>query len=248
MEDKKKKKKKRSNALKFLKRLLIALVVIAVLAFIFAFAFRIRSIHVEGNTRYSDQEILNLLDYEQQSQNTLVFYLKNRNYEAQNIPFINKVYVQYGGRDTIEIQVIEKKIVGCIAENDSYHYFDSEGVVCEVTANYESGVPKIEGLKFDNLALNAILEVDDPAVYDALLSLTLLLEKYELVVDKVVFAEDGSMSLQMGFIRVLLGNAKNLEDKISELSNLLPKLENLRGTLHLENYDSTKDSIIFSNE
>lgn len=244
----KKRKKKRSNTLKFLKRLLIVLAIIAILALIFLFAFRIQYVHVEGNTRYSDEEILDLLNFEEQSQNTLVFYLKNRSFEAENIPFIDAVHVEYGSRDTIDIQVIEKKIVGCIESNESYYYFDSEGVVCEVAAGYESDVPKIEGLKFKNLALNAVLEVDDPAVYDALLSLTLLLEKYALTVEKVVFEEDDSLNMQMGYIRVLLGDAKNLEDKISELSNLLPKLENLRGTLHLENYDSTKDSIIFTKE
>ena len=45
-----------------------------------------------------------------------------------------------------------------------------------------------------------------------------------------------------------------MEGKVAELANILPELLNMqetdqiRGILHLENYDSTKNSIIFTKE
>ena len=48
--------------------------------------------------------------------------------------------------------------------------------------------------------------------------------------------------------KVLLGKDIYMEEKISELNDLLSKLEGLSGTLHLEEYDSTKDSIIFTKD
>ena len=39
-----------------------------------------------------------------------------------------------------------------------------------------------------------------------------------------------------------------MEEKLSELKDLLPNLDGLSGTLHLEEYDSTKDSIIFTKD
>ena len=41
---------------------------------------------------------------------------------------------------------------------------------------------------------------------------------------------------------------QDVQEKISELNDLLSKLEGLSGTLHLEEYDSTKDSIIFTKD
>ena len=38
-------------------------------------------------------------------------------------------------------------------------------------------------------------------------------------------------------LEVLLGNSGNLNGKISELNDMLPQLEGLKGVLHLEDYD-----------
>ena len=241
-------KRKKVNGLKLLKRLGILLGILALLILIFIFAFRIKNVNVQGNTRYTKEEILDILAFDEQPDNTILFYLKNRRFTADNIPFIDAVYIDIGSRDTINIQIVEKMIIGCIENNGQYVYFDTDGMICEISERYESDVPKIEGLTFENLDINTVLTVEDSGVYDSLLTLTLLLQKYELSVDRVVFEENHSMNMQMGNIRVLLGNGANLEDKISEFKNLLPQLENLKGTLHLENYDSTKDSIIFSKE
>ena len=53
----------------------------------------------------------------------------------------------------------------------------------------------------------------------------------------------------MSWARLRFFSAKiYMEEKISELNDLLSKLEGLSGTLHLEEYDSTKDSIIFTKD
>ena len=52
----------------------------------------------------------------------------------------------------------------------------------------------------------------------------------------------------MGRVTVLLGKDIYMEEKLSELKDLLPNLDGLSGTLHLEEYDSTKDSIIFTKD
>ena len=193
-------------------------------------------------------EILELIHYDEQTQNTILFYLQNRNLKVEDIPFIDAIHIDIGGRDSINIQVVEKLIIGCIESGGQYVYFDTDGMICEIDGTRQTDVPLIDGLEFESLELNTELSVEDKSIYDALLSLTLLLNKHELTIDKVIFKEDSTMSMQMGDIQVLLGNSRNIEDKISELKNLLPQLDGLKGTLHLENYDSTKDSIVFTKE
>ena len=239
---------RRQRSLQFFKRLLICAAILGVLVLLFIFLFRIKNVDMQGNTRYSKEEILELLHYDEQSHNTILFYLQNRNLKVEGIPYIDDIHIEIGGRDTIDIEVVEKMIIGCIESQGQYVYFDTDGIICEIDSSRQTDVPLIDGLEFESLELNTELTVKDKSIYNALLSLTLLLKKHEITIDKVVFKDDGTMSMQMGDILVLLGNARNVEDKISELKNLLPQLEGLKGTLHLENYDSSKDSIIFSKE
>ena len=239
---------RRQRQKRLLRRTLIFLGVLAVLALIFVFGFRLKKINVTGNSRYTKEEIMDLIHYDEQYHNTFIFYLQNRNMDVEGIPFIDAIHMDIGGNDTIDVEVVEKIVTGCIDDDGRYIYIDTDGVVCEISDAYEGDVPLLEGLAFEAPVLNQMLTVTDKTIYDSLLNLTLLLKKHEISIERVMFEDDGTMSLEMGDIQVMLGNSQNMEDKIAELSNLLPNLENLKGTLHLENYDSTKDSIIFTKE
>ncbi|MBS5523358.1 MAG: cell division protein FtsQ/DivIB [Clostridiales bacterium] len=244
----KRKERRRQRLKKFFRRTLIVLAVLAVLALIFIFGFRLKNINVTGNSRYTKEEILDLLHYDGQYHNTFIFYMKNRNMDVEGIPFINAIHMEIGGNDTINVEVAEKIVTGCIDDDGRYIYIDTDGIVCEISDTHQEDVPLLEGLEFEAPVLNQMLIVTDQTIYNSLVNLTLLLEKHEILIEKIVFNEDGTMKMQMGDIQVMLGNSENMEDKMTELKNLLPQLENLKGTLHLENYDSTKDSIIFTKE
>ena len=69
-----------------------------------------------------------------------------------------------------------------------------------------------------------------------------------ITADSLGKSDDGGYYIVMGTVKVLLGKDIYMEEKISELNDLLSKLEGLSGTLHLEEYDSTKDSIIFTKD
>ena len=56
------------------------------------------------------------------------------------------------------------------------------------------------------------------------------------------------MTLYFEDIRVQLGKSQYLEEKISEFKDLVPNLSGLKGVLHLEDYDPSKDSIIFTKD
>ena len=71
-----------------------------------------------------------------------------------------------------------------------------------------------------------------------------ILRSEAITADSLGKSDDGGYYIVMGKVKVLLGKDIYMEEKISELNDLLSKLEGLSGTLHLEEYDSTKDSII----
>lgn len=240
--------RRKNKIRKFFRGLFITIVVLAVLAVIFIFAFRLKNFNVIGNSRYSKEDVVHFFEYSEKYENTILFYIKYRNMSADNIPFVEKISIGIGRNDTIDIEIMETEIAGCFKDGGQYVYIDTSGVVCEISDNIQENTLLINGLDFEETEINKRLNVTNQNNYNTLLNLTILLNKYELDMDELSFNEDGTMVLKMGDIQILLGNALNLEDKITELANLTSELEGLKGILHLENYDSSKDSIIFTKE
>ncbi|MCI1721551.1 MAG: FtsQ-type POTRA domain-containing protein [Lachnospiraceae bacterium] len=106
-------------------------------------------------------------------------------------------------------------------------------------------IPLIEGLVFSEAAVGETLPVADPGVFKTIASLKNIVNKNNIPPDRVIFAEDGTLSLVYGQASVLLGADENLEAKLEELTGILPKMTDLSGTLHLENFDGTQDRVIF---
>ena len=55
--------------------------------------------------------------------------------------------------------------------------------------------------------------------------------------DRIQYGSYGDITLYLKEIEVLLGSGGNMNDKISELNDMLPHLEGRKGILHLEDYD-----------
>lgn len=233
---------------RIMKRILIILMILLVLFLVFIFAFRITTVNIYGNVRYTDEEIKSLIRFDEESNNSVIYYLQNRSLSVDSIPFIEAIHIRFGGPQTIDIEVVEKILIGCIYAEAQYFYFDNEGIIAEVSGTSQVDVPLIEGLDFGELVQGQALDVESSRFYEDLLELALLLNKYSMDIEKVIFSETYTMTLQLGNVRVLLGTSANLEDKIAALYDLAPELQNLSGVLHLENYDSTKESIIFSKD
>ena len=82
-----------------------------------------------------------------------------------------------------------------------------------------------------------------------MLDLALKLQQYQIEADQLIYSSsDGTLSFVKGTVTVNLGSGRNIEDKLTAYNDLKeqPELEN--GTLHLEDYDATKERIIFSKD
>ena len=92
------------------------------------------------------------------------------------------------------------------------------------------------------------LETPDETALDDVTAIAEKLQEYEVGADIINVLEDHKYSLLRGNVTILLGRNIYMEEKISELGNLQENLDGLSGVLHLENYDSSKDSIIFTKD
>ncbi len=236
---------KRNRIIRRLKIFGILVGILAILAVAFLVIFTMRKVEVNGNTRYSDEQIKAALKAEG-SRNAVLYYLENRDiHEIPELIFIERVDISFSMPDTIYIDVVEKTLVGCIEKDDRFYYFDTEGTILEVTDTQKEEVPLMEGAQLENPDVGNKIFVADPKIYSNLLQLSLMLNKYETNIDSVSFDDDGSMNLISEDIKIEVGDGTNLEERISALNSLLKALEGRKGTLDLTNYSSADDATIF---
>ena len=230
------KKETKTKTVKKLIVVLAALAVLFILGLSFAGVFRVRQVTVTGNAYYTKEEVVDLLLDEGSLQNTLLVYLRYKYQEHPEIPFIDDFEVTMDSWQSLKIRVYEKNMVGYVRYLGQNVYFDKDGIVVESSTQELEGIPQISGVTFDSLAIHQPLSVEDPTIFDTILSITKLLTKYDLAPDEIRFGAGGELFLQLGDVKVALGTGENLDEKISRLKQLEGDLKDKSGTLHMENY------------
>ena len=207
--------------------------------------YTITNIYVDGNTHYTDEEIVDMVIVDKLDHNSFYLSLKYQDKSITDIPFIEKMDVTIVSPDTIRINVYEKAIAGYISYLGRYMYFDREGIIVESSLESSDEVPEVMGLDFDSVVLYQKLPVDNDDVFEEILDITQLLSKYNLNADKIFFDKDYNLYLYFDQVEVTIGTNDYIDEKIIQLQYILPKLEGKSGILDMEDYDGSSKNIIF---
>lgn len=225
----------------------IALLVVVLIAVILN-RYTIKTVTVEGNHHYTNDEIMDMVMNHSLDKNSLFLSLKYRKRDIEGIPFIEKISVTIVSPDTIKIQVYEKSVAGYVEYLGKYMYFDKDGIIVETSDEKTEGIPQITGLKFNYVVLHKPLPIENHDIFRSIMDITQLLEKYEIHADKIYFDNDNQMILYFEDIRVKLGDISNIDDKIIRLKTILEEIKGEKGILHLENYNRNSTNIIFNRD
>jgi cell division protein FtsQ len=227
--------------------LVIANVILGTVYFLLTH-YEVKTVTVDGNTHYSSDEIKAMVMTGYLGDNSLYLSLKYKNKEIEGIPFIETMDVVVQSNDTIRIIVYEKAVAGFVEYLGRYMYFDNEGIVVEASKVTTAGVPQVTGLNFDHVVLYEKLPVENDSVFQDILTITKLLNKYDVLCDKIQFDSDYSVTLGYGDVKVAVGDLDDLDEKLMQLPSILPSLEGEKGTLDLQNYSSDKKTISFQRD
>lgn len=222
---------------------LIFLVIVA-LAFLLVY-FRVTKVEVIGNSHYTKEEIQEMVLNGNVTDNSLLLSVKYRNKSIQDVPFIESMDVEVLGHDSIRIMVYEKSLAGCVTYLGNYMYFDREGIVVESASVATEGVPEITGLHFEYVQLYETLPVENGEIFKEILTLTQLLEKYEICADKIYFDPDMNVTLYFGNAKVRLGNDSHIDEKIMQLSVMVPAIEGKSGVLDMSDFNENTKTLTF---
>lgn len=236
----KKKPKKKSHKLY---ALLIIILGIAILTLTVLVLFHTQSVKVSGNEYTSDTELVSWVKKDKYAVNTLYLLAKFEWGEVALPPYLEKVEAGLQNPWTFSLQVTEKKIMGGIPRGNDYVYFDKNGFVVMITPDKREGVPHVEGLETGEIKLYQTIEVADEKVFQNILDVSEMIVQCELTPDRIECAGK-DINLYFGNIKVLLGSG-NMKNKILQIPPILEKLEGQMGTLHLEHYSDSSQSISF---
>lgn len=222
----------------------ILVIMVCIIMFVLG-QYHVKTVVVEGNEHYTAQEIEEMVLPKGIWNNSILLSVKYSKKKIENIPFVESMDVEIVSRNEICIHVYEKVLAGCVSYLGSYLYFDREGIVVESSQELTDGVPQIDGLKFDHVVMHERIPVQDEEIFSEILKVTQLLTKYELAADHIYFNNDGETTLVFDEARIYLGTDAYIDEKVEQLSYILPSLEGKAGTLHLETYDENTTKINF---
>lgn len=207
--------------------------------------YTIKTVYVEGSNHYSHDRIKDLVMQGPLGDNSLYLSFKYRNKGVDDVPFVQKMDVNIVSPDTIRIMVYEKALAGYIDYLGKYMYFDADGIIVEASDQKTLGIPMVTGLSFDHVIMHEKLQVTSPEVFEDILDITQLLNKYNIKADRIAFDKSLHKTLYFGEARVSLGSNVNIGEKILKLSSILPELEGRSGVLRMDNYSQEVRNITF---
>ena len=240
-------KKKRRRFKSFMRLFFVLALLVGAGALAVTKVFTVEKVEIVGSEYYQDESISNWLLDDEYSWNSLYVFFKYKFVEPKEMPFVDNMEISLKSPHVLQVHVYEKVLLGrvYIKALGQNAYFDKDGFVVEMSSDVIKKIPQVTGLDVDQIVLYEKLPIKEKHVLKNLLSVTQILKKFELVPNSVRYNGENGFTLKYGDIMVVMGEADSLNDKITRLAHIMPKLEGKKGTLHLEGWTENTTDITF---
>lgn len=227
---------------------LMGVAIVGVSAFlIISIFFTVKKVEYEGTTIYTDEQLTEMIFTEEYDKNCVYVWAKNKVFPRKDIPFVESITVRMKNPNTLKITVKEKaKVCRMTDVTGMQVYFDSNNVVTEVSDVVFDTVPVVT---MEDVELSD-LSVGDPLPFKSkrgneLKNLMLNLKEQGIGVSALHFSSEGGIFLTCEGITINFGSSANTDAKILRLKYILPQLQGMSGTLHLEDWTEGNRDIVF---
>jgi len=244
------KKRKRGGFILVIIEIILGIIILAMILGAAAYYFcPLKDVAVEGTDLYSSSEITEYILDDKYSSNTVYAFLKNKILPKSDAEFIESFDVKMTGLNSLTIVCNEKTILGYIVtEEEKYIYFDYDGIITEISESFVvRGYMRVDGVSPEEPKIGEELPIGEEQI-GYLTSLIKILQKNSLMPNGITYDDKGRITLEYDTYKVSLGSSIYLEEKIDRLMRILPQIEGLYGTLHLENYSNQNTDIVFEKE
>ena len=223
--------------MRWYKKVLIILAASGLLALFIFFGLRITTVEVQGSKIYSQKEIKDSVFTRKYADNELFFWIYNKLFGINKLPFVEDIEVEYNGWHKVTLQVYDKTISGCIKYMGQYVYFDKDGIVLQSMTTRREEVPVVTGIRFGTFSIGKAFNVKDSSLFETIMNLSQLIAHYKIKVERI-HVEQNRMVLFTGNVKVYLAKKSIYDDELSALSSVLQTVEekNLSGTINMEGF------------
>lgn len=219
---------------------IVAIVIVASL-FIMSPIFAIKSVTVSGTQKLTKSEVMSIANiYEGMNIFRVSINKSNQNLLANN--YIKYAETAISLPNSVQIDIVERKISGYVPFSGAYLYIDQDGFVVDSKAEKGDDLPVVEGLKFDDFSVGRTLNVENKATFDAIVLIATTLAKYDYInkVDKINISNVENIHLYIDNIDVSFGETVEADKKIRTIIEIVKNIsEGDRGILHIENMNET---------
>ena len=230
-----------------MKKIVITIVILLLLlsGALYINSFKLKDIQVSGCVNVKKEDVVRAIEEKSMSGNTLMLYISNKISPIEDIPFVAKIEIEFISKNEISVMVYEKSLAGCVEYMDDYVYFDKDGIVLDVSSEMITGVPCINGLEFSSWEIDQKLPINDTGKFQLILSITQLIDKYELDIDEIRFTAENEIILIHDKITIELGDGEYLAIQMMNLDSILKGLEGREGTLYMKDFNSENATATF---
>ncbi len=219
-------------------RVLVVIIFICSLIAIILFSssiLRIKTITVSGSEYYSDEKIMAKAGVSL-GMHVLQISKKRSIKQISTLPYVESVEVETIFPNTLNLKITQRKPIGYVPFSGTYLSIDKTGKIIDQTQSQEVyQLPVIEGLKFEKFVLGEQLEVENEDIILAIIEMTSLMEKYNLLNRgiKIDVGNSNKIHLYINSLDVIIGEINNLDKKIQWLCEIIDQYH--MGVLDLSN-------------
>ncbi len=141
-QNKLKRRRQRRNRIILTVCMILGVILVAVMTFFYA--FRVTSVKIAGNTHHPNEMILQYVQEDWVTTNTVLTSWFRKSIVVEDIPFVESLDIEVLDNNTIRIYVNEKQIVGYVVDHEQKLFFDKNGYVLEMMEMTDAELQNIQ--------------------------------------------------------------------------------------------------------
>ena len=202
------------------------------------FLFKIRTVSVEGNTFFSEQEVAKTYQTSFWQKNVLTNLIYDAFGFTKDPPYVREAELSYPSFGELHIKLFEKTILAGVKFSRHYIYFDKDGMVLKTTEEALKDIPYFESDDVTDFTLYRTLSTGREELLPQMLNLSGRLTYYKIDWDKADFDTEGHATIYSGKVTAKLGKRTDYDEVISILPDILKtaKDSGSKGTIDMTNY------------
>ncbi|MBR5315685.1 MAG: FtsQ-type POTRA domain-containing protein [Firmicutes bacterium] len=234
---KKKVRKKKNYLLRFC---IFVCIIAAIIAFSRSSLFHVKYVTAEGNSYYTDEEVMNIAGAELNS--NLLWNIDKGELEGNLLkdPYFVEVRVKRKLPNKLHFQVTERKQIAAIVYGEKYVVIDHDGLILR-KSTVDPKVTLLTGLTISKLSVGEKVEAEESTTLETTLGMLSAMEEGDIFFKKI----DVSKVIIKAYIYdtlIVKGTPKQMTKAIKngdlqKVVNNLLKNDTTRGTISLGNHN-----------